>query len=259
MSTKLKDIAHLTGVSINTVSRALKDKADIGEKTKERVKQAAKTLGYTPNIVARGLVLKRSFTIGLVVTELSNPTRGVLVDALRQMAIAKGYQLLVSGYEGETEIEASIREMGARGVDGMILGNISGIISEKTFWPALESTTRSGIPAVTFYEALTGRIDNVFVDYSLVTEELTRHLIEKHGLKKILFAANTLGYRRGEGYERAMRLAGLQKNIGLIPFNGWKMEDARLPLLDDSFGAKIAEIGRAQTQESAQDLVGVLA
>ena len=61
--TTLKDIANLTGVTVNTVSRALKDMPDIGAKTKKRVIETAKKLGYTPNVMARGLVLKRSFTI----------------------------------------------------------------------------------------------------------------------------------------------------------------------------------------------------
>ena len=53
MVVRLKDIAELMGVSVNTVSRALKDKPDIGEKTRQRIKEAAAALGYRPDLNAR--------------------------------------------------------------------------------------------------------------------------------------------------------------------------------------------------------------
>ncbi|OGV58403.1 MAG: hypothetical protein A2X49_10585 [Lentisphaerae bacterium GWF2_52_8] len=225
--TTLKDIAKLTGVSINTVSRALKDKADIGASTKERVRAAAATLGYTPNVMARGLALKRSFSIGLIETELTNPARTVLTEALRRLAKSNGYQLLISGYGSELELGKCIREMISRGVDGLLMCNISGILSEKSFWPELEAATRDGIPSVVFYNAISNKIDNIFVDYSLFTEELTKHLIEKHSLRNILFAAPDSEYERPAGYRQAMISAGLEAQVGFIPLPGWTMADAR--------------------------------
>ncbi len=75
MVVRLKDIAELMGVSVNTVSRALKDKPDIGEKTRQRIKEAAAALGYRPDLNARSLVLQKTSTIGLAVTESDNPVR----------------------------------------------------------------------------------------------------------------------------------------------------------------------------------------
>ena len=71
----LKDIANLVGVSVNTVSRGLKDKPDIGLKTRQRIKEAAAALGYRPNLNARSLVLQKTSTIGVAVTEMDNPVR----------------------------------------------------------------------------------------------------------------------------------------------------------------------------------------
>lgn len=216
----LKDIAKITGVSINTVSRALKDKPDIGAETKLRIKQTAETLGYTPNMLARSLASRKSSTIGLIASDLENPVRSILIGALRHTAAKNQNQLLVSGFDNENEIGGCIREMCARGVDGIILGNLGGILSEGAYWPALDAAVSSGIPAVTFYHAITNRIDNVFVDYSIITEDLAKHLIEDHKFRNIKFAAGTLNYERGDGYLRAMKAHGLDRHIGLIPVFG---------------------------------------
>lgn len=225
--TTLKDIAELTGVSVNTVSRALKDKPDIGAKTKERVRRAAATLSYVPNALARGLATRRSNTLGLVATELSNPARSALIEALRRLALDNGHQLLVGGFETEAQAEGQLREMLARGVDGLVLGNIEGILSEKPYWPSLESALRSGVVVVAFYQAQTSMIDQVAVDFPMFTGRLTSHLIETHGLRDIRFAGPSPTYARYQGYSGAMRNAGLGDKAALLPLSGWSMADAR--------------------------------
>ena len=228
----LKDIAKLTGVSVNTACRALKDMPDIGADTTRRVKQAAETLGYTPNVMARGLVLKRSFTIGAVVTELSNPSRSMLIQKLRLLALNKGFHLLVSSYDSDDEVGDRIREMTSRAVDGLILGNIDGILAEKPYWPVLEMATKSGVPVVLFFNALTTKVDNVSVDYSMFTEQLTRHLIEAHRLKDILFVGESLDCPRGMGYSRAMNASGLERNIRAAPFGYWSVAETRKGIIE---------------------------
>jgi len=226
--TTLKDIAELTGVSVNTVSRALKDMPDIGAKTKERVRRAADTLGYTPNVLARGLATRRSFTLGLVATELANPVRSAFIEALRRLSLDKGYQLLVGGFETDGEAEGQLRQMLARGVDGLILGNVGGILSEKPYWSVLEAALRSGTPTVVFHNAQTQLLDGVFIDYPRLAEELTRHLLEKHRLQDIRFAATRLDYDdRGAGYRSAMRDASLERHMNLIPLTDCHMATAR--------------------------------
>jgi LacI family transcriptional regulator len=232
MAVSMKDVARLTGVSINTVSRALKDMPDISAQTKRRVRQTAMALGYTPNLLARGLVLKRSFNIGMIATELTNPSRSTVIDRLRHLALEQGYQLLVSGYETEAELAAGIRDMTARGVDGLVIGNLSGIIAERSFWPALEAAQSAGTPVAVFFEAVTEKLDSVFVDYARLTEQLTTHLIECHGLERVCFLGVTLDYRRGAGYLGAMRAAGLEARARLVPVLGWTMAAARQGIID---------------------------
>lgn len=69
--TTIKDIAKRVGVSITTVSRALNGYDDVSESTRKKIQVAAKELGYRPNASARSLVMKKSKTIGLIVSEVS--------------------------------------------------------------------------------------------------------------------------------------------------------------------------------------------
>ncbi len=223
----LRDIAKQTGVSVNTVSRALKDMPDIGAATKTRVVRTARQLGYSPNVMARGLVLRRAFAIGVIATELNNPSRSMLIQQLRLLAASKGYHLLVSGFDSECDVGARIREMTARGIDGLIIGNIDGVLAEEPFWPDLDRAVKAGIPAVAFFHTLTTRIDNVSVDYAAIARSLTRHLIECHGRRNVLFTGVDLRYPRGAGYARAMKAAGLTKKIGVIPLAYWNLRETR--------------------------------
>lgn len=232
MQVTLKDIANLTGVSLNTVSRALKDMPDIGTATKERIRKTANALGYTPNILARGLAIKRSFTIGMVSTELNNPVRSAFIEELRRVLRNNGYQLLVSGYEKSSDIEKDIREMSSRSVDGIVLGNVGGILSEQSYWPALQAAINGKIPVLAFYHVQTTILDNIFVNYSKLAEDLTSHLIEKHGLKDIRFAGTSTSYDRYAGYQKAMKAAGLKSYIKLIELKDYHMAPAHDSLLE---------------------------
>lgn len=69
--TTIKDIARVAGVSVTTVSRALNGYSDVNQKTKKRIEEVAKELNYSPNTVARSLVMKKSKTIGLLVSDMN--------------------------------------------------------------------------------------------------------------------------------------------------------------------------------------------
>lgn len=70
MAASIQDVAKLAGVAIGTVSRAFNDYPDIRPETKQRIVEAARTLGYTPNISARNLSAKKPPNIGLIVSGL---------------------------------------------------------------------------------------------------------------------------------------------------------------------------------------------
>ncbi len=252
----LKDLASLTGVSVNTVSRALRDMPDIGEATKERIKRAAELLGYRPNTIARGLVLKRTFIIGALVTEIKNPYRSGLLQALRALLTRDGYHLLIESFEIDAEVGERIREMTSRGVDGLLIGNIDGILAEKEYWPDLQAVRQANIPLVTFFNAITSQVDSVALDHSAIAEQLTRHLIEAHGRQEILYVGGHRGCSRTAGYLRAMQNAGLDGVGGFVSLPYWDLGGTR-----DGIVERIARHGAPEGIVCHNDLtaIGVMA
>jgi DNA-binding LacI/PurR family transcriptional regulator len=116
------DVAARAGVSQPTVSLVLSGnpRARVAAKTRERVVRAAEELGYRPNLLARGLVLRRSFAIGLVVPDLGNPFFVDVVRGAERVASASGYVLLLcDGREGTAA--AHLESLLTRQVDGVIL------------------------------------------------------------------------------------------------------------------------------------------
>ncbi|MBN2504379.1 MAG: LacI family DNA-binding transcriptional regulator [Bacilli bacterium] len=117
---RLIDIANRLGLTVNTVSRALRDKSDIGAETKERVRNTAREMGYIPNSIASSLRKGSSKTIAIVFDNLVNPYFMIMADKIHSRLDARGYaSMIFAGYEGgfTTEILGQIL---SRKVDGII-------------------------------------------------------------------------------------------------------------------------------------------
>ncbi|WP_432883511.1 LacI family DNA-binding transcriptional regulator [Kribbella sp. CA-245084] len=101
------DVAGLAGVSRQTVSRAINDKGEIDPETKERVLQAARSLGYRPSRFARGMRGRDTVTVGLVVSDLTNPYFPEVAAGVLEVAKDRGWQVVVAESRGtEDELEA---------------------------------------------------------------------------------------------------------------------------------------------------------
>jgi len=120
----MKDIADDLGVSLMTVSKALRNHTDIAEETRRRIRQRAQELKYEPNLVARSLVSKRTFLIGLIVPDMMHSFFAEVAKGVGNKLEPLGYQILISnsGENAETEIR-QIRLLRARGVDGLIIAS----------------------------------------------------------------------------------------------------------------------------------------
>src|SRR5580658_1908244 len=105
MVVRLKDIAAELGVSIVTVSRALRNRPEIAEQTKTKILERVKRLNYPPNLTARSLVTGRSSLIGLVVPDLIHPFFGEIAKGLSSKLREKEYYLIVSSSESDPQLE----------------------------------------------------------------------------------------------------------------------------------------------------------
>ncbi|MFK7835988.1 MAG: LacI family DNA-binding transcriptional regulator [Sulfitobacter sp.] len=118
----LDDVARAAGVSTATVSRCLNDPDKVSNSTRERVNEAIKALGYTPNFAARFMAAKRTFTIGAIIPTMENAIFARGLQAFQEELDSRGYTLLVSSsaYKAKAE-EEQIRNLVARGADGILV------------------------------------------------------------------------------------------------------------------------------------------
>jgi LacI family transcriptional regulator len=124
--TTIKDIARAAGVSYATVSRALNGKYGVRGSTRERVLAAARRMGYRPNAIARGLVTRRTTTLGLIVPDIKNPFFPEVAGGVEDAARAAGYGVLLcnSNWQKPSEREY-VRLLAGRRVEGIIIAPIS--------------------------------------------------------------------------------------------------------------------------------------
>ncbi len=125
MAATLSDIAKETNTSVSTVSRVLSGgpvSKRISKETRERVHEAAKRLGYRPNLLARSLRTRRSNTIALLVSDIANPWYGQLASLIEKGMREHGYSMFMcnSGENPETEAEY-LNLLPQKGIDGLIL------------------------------------------------------------------------------------------------------------------------------------------
>lgn len=195
------DIAERAKLTHATVSRALRDNPEISEKTKQLVREVARSLGYRPNHAAKALKLGRTFTIGVVIPDFSNPYYGEFVKSVKRECEDKEYQVSVTecGMNADHEL-TSLERMLDKRFDGIIafLTNFEEV--KKTineFWDRRIPFVGMGMPANdhTFkYDSVNGNWQNGYT-------KAVDHLVEL-GHKRISFVAGWLPKGHDTIYER---------------------------------------------------------
>ncbi len=149
MNTKatLKNIANILGISISTVSRALKDHPDISLETKKKVRELADLMDYEPNAFAVYLRTNESKVLGLIVPEISNYFYHSFVAAVEQEARKKGYSLIILQSANDAAVEeANLKLCKLNRVAGIFVA----LTSETRDMATFDRIKASGIPIVFF-------------------------------------------------------------------------------------------------------------
>jgi LacI family transcriptional regulator len=124
MAVNMKDIARELGVSMVTVSKALRQHPDISKKTRERVEAKADEMGYRLNLAARSLVTGRSLLIGLIVPDLIHPFFSEIAKGMSMVLRDKGYLLAISSSEEDEALEQQeIDQMLAHRLDALVVAS----------------------------------------------------------------------------------------------------------------------------------------
>lgn len=118
----IKDVAREVNVSVTTVSRVLNNKPDVSDDTKKKIKNAIEKLGYNPNGIARGLVLQKTHTIGLIIPDINNPFFPEVIKGIEKKSKELGYSLIFYDTDNNKEDEQeAIKLLKSKQVDGIIL------------------------------------------------------------------------------------------------------------------------------------------
>lgn len=220
----MEDIAERADVSINTVSRALNDKPDINEQTKEEILRIADKLNYQPNRLAQGLRSSETSTLGVIVADIQNPFFSALLKGVEKAAREEGYSIIVQDTDENYENEQSaVQTILAEQVDGLLITPV------QTNNQTMIELEQSDLPFV-----LLGRhFDNLDTHY-VVTDDVqgaktaTDHLIER-GHKRIAIINGpthiSSSRERLEGYQSAMVEHDLSIRESLVLKGNVTMED----------------------------------
>jgi DNA-binding LacI/PurR family transcriptional regulator len=236
---RLKDIAERAGVSIMTVSKALRGEPDVSPTTRARIKTLAQQMGYVPDSTAQGLRSRTSKLLGVVISSITNPILTRVVRAVEEHAHTAGYEIIVAQTLNRTDREeVCIRRLMSRRVDGLFLSPVYRIEPEARVYQELLArgtpTVLLGHPAPFCSAFPAVSTDDLNGGYNV-----TKYLIGL-GHKRIAFLSGRLvalwAQERLEGYRRALREANLDADDRLVFNAGSTIEDgakAGLQLLNE--------------------------
>lgn len=205
----MKDIAQDLGVSLMTISKALRGHRDISEATRKRVLQRAAELDYRPNWVAKCLVSRRTHIVGLLIPDLMHSFFAEVARGVSRVLDPLMYQLVISSSDENPDAERrQIELLLSRSVDGLIVASAESD-GGKGLFPVLE---KRHLPYVLVDRKVAG-LDAHFV--GVKDDEIgclaTTHLFDQgcRSIAHIRGPAITTGTGRLRGYRRALDQLGL--------------------------------------------------
>jgi len=200
-----QDVARLAGVSQSTVSRALAENSSVAEETRIRVEEAAATLGYRPNALARSLITQRSGLIAIVIASMDNPFYWEVLGLFSQALQASGQQLLLFTIGPRENFDSVIRKVLQYRVDGVIV--MSAVLSSQ----AITECREAGLPVVLFNRYVDRTDLNVVVCDNIEGGRTVATLLANTGHR-------TFGFISGveDTSTNRDRLEGFRQQLGLL-------------------------------------------
>jgi len=216
-SINLKRLSEELGLSISSVSKALRDSYEISPETKKRVLAMAEKLNYQPNPFASSLRRKKSITIAVVIPEIANNFFALAIDGIQMIAQEKGYHVLTYlTHESFKNEESTIKHLQGGRVDGVLIS----LCRDTETTKHLSSLQETGIPLVFF-----DRVPEMMNCPTVTTDDYesgfkaTEHLINA-GCKKIaclsLSSLLSITHKRTDGYLDALKKYKLNEDPSLI-------------------------------------------
>ena len=215
MSSTIKDVAKMAGVSISTVSKFING-GNVLEENRQQIENAIATLNYQVNTVARGMKTRKTMSVGVLIPSLADYYGVSILSYIDQELYAAGYSTIICDYSQTDPMGASDK------INFLINKQIDGIIMQpmNVRQEDIDRATKADVPIVFIdMDYPTVSCDSVTIDNVDIAYRITKHLID-NGHKKIGFIGGTQGFNttddRVAGYRKAHDEAGLSVDPELI-------------------------------------------
>lgn len=223
----LKDIAERLGLSISTVSRALKDHPDISMVTKKKVQHLAGKLEYEPNRLALNLLKKQSNLIAVIIPKLTYYLYTMVISGIEEIVEKEGYHLMIcqTNESHKKEVEL-LKEINATRPAGYLIS----LASESYTYEHLRQLQRKDVPLVIFNrDCAEIKASKVIIDNREAAKNAVLHLHEQ-GYRNIAFLAGPenvqISNQRIEGYKMALDQLGRSFRPEFVRHTRFNKEDA---------------------------------
>lgn len=226
MKPTIRDVAKYANVSISTVSRVMNAPDTVAEDKRSRVLEAIDALQYQPNSFARGLIYKKSNTFGIMIPDTENPYFSGLLRGMQDVAVKLNYSLMICSTDRDKDrFSTYIQIFYEKQVDGIVF--VGDALSSEYY----EEMRRFNFPIVlASTNAPQFEIPSVDVDDELASYEAVQHLIglghTKIGMISFPLQDTISGRPRLEGFQRALKEAGLEQCLNYVDFASHRYEDA---------------------------------
>jgi len=208
----MKEIAKKLGVSVSTVSRALKDSPELHPDTKKRIVEMAKSMNYQYNLLAQSLRISRSKVLGVIVPELTSHFFSSNISGIQDTAYKRGYNIMIcQSNESYEQEKANIKTLVSSQVDGLLIS----LSRETKNYDHLQELYDREIPFIMF-DRVTEEIpvSKVTVDDAQGAYLAVNHLLEQ-GCRKIAYFSGPedlyISKKRKEGYLEALKEFGISE------------------------------------------------
>ncbi|MGW0817291.1 LacI family DNA-binding transcriptional regulator [Streptomyces viridiviolaceus] len=222
----ISDVARIAGVSTSTVSHVINGTRPVRDETRTRVEEAVKATGYRRDSLARALRRSRTDSIGLILTDVSEPAFAAMARGVEREAMAAGCTVLLANSGEDPELEARALEVLAeRRVDGLLIAPVA-----RSHREAITAVIDQGTPVVLIDRLGGVKADQVGVDNTAPMRELVLHLVA-HGHRRIALAAGDTGVstiaERRRGYLEGLDEAGITADDALVVTGSGRADDTR--------------------------------
>ncbi|HEU5014714.1 MAG TPA: substrate-binding domain-containing protein [Roseiflexaceae bacterium] len=220
----IQDVAAHAGVSAMTVSRVINQPARVAARTRARVEQSIRELGFVPNALAQSLLRGRTHTLALLVSDISNPFFTQVARGVEDVAQRNGYTVIFGNSDESVEKERQyIQALLGRRIDGLLITT-----SSHSSHAMLDLLARHEKPFVLIDRSIDGvQADSVVGDSIGGARTLTNHLLTL-GHRRIAIihgpAAVPTAIDRRRGYEEALRAHGIAPDPTLIVEGNFKRD-----------------------------------